>query len=225
MLVPQLLEQEEQAGGEQEREAVQVEEVRAPCRRLVLGHGRNDRDVLLGVRRVPQRVEAACPRRDVASVRERHERRERCERQDRDARAHQHLELRGRHVPPHGFRERNQLQQAKHAERGHVLGRTHGLEPDKGDLHASERSDRVERRVRHVQPLAKAAHEDEHQGVQRDHVGDKHVATPRGNHVKVRERCEHAKEHAAVAHRAHPQIEREQQQKDGDGLVIVRACD
>ena len=53
---------------EHEDEDLQVEVEGAPRRWLVLRHGRDDRDVVLRVRRVEQRVEAAGPRRDLCAT-------------------------------------------------------------------------------------------------------------------------------------------------------------
>lgn len=65
--VGQLAEAEVETGGEEEHEAVQVEEERGPRGRLVLGDGRDDGDVVLGVGGVKERVEPAGPGRNVCS--------------------------------------------------------------------------------------------------------------------------------------------------------------
>lgn len=59
-----------------------------------------------------------------------------------------------------------------------MLAGSHGKEADKGHLHAGESADGVEGAVRDVEAGAEAAHEDEHEGVEGDHVGDEYVATP-----------------------------------------------
>ena len=55
---------------EEEDEHLQVEVERAPGGGLMLRHGRDDGNVILGVARVEQRVETTSPRRDfyTASV-------------------------------------------------------------------------------------------------------------------------------------------------------------
>jgi len=102
-----------------------------------------------------------------------------------------------------------------------VLGRPHGLESDEGDLHTCERADRIERRVGDIQTLGEAAHEHEHECMERDHVGDEHVSTPGSDHVKVEEGGKSAKEHGAITHSTHPQVERKEEEENRDGLVVV----
>lgn len=51
--------------GEHEDQQLQVKVVRGPGGGLVLGHGGDDGDVVLGVGRVQERVEAAGPRRNL----------------------------------------------------------------------------------------------------------------------------------------------------------------
>ena len=65
-LVVDLLDDEPQSGGKDADEDMQIKEEGHPCCGLVLRHGRDDRDVNLGVARVPQRVEASAPGGDVA---------------------------------------------------------------------------------------------------------------------------------------------------------------
>lgn len=69
--VGELGEAEVESGREEEDQDLQVEVERRPRRRLVLGDRRDDRDVVLGVARVQQRVEAAGPRGHLACGRER----------------------------------------------------------------------------------------------------------------------------------------------------------
>ena len=68
VLVAQRAKAHEDARGEEEDEHLLVHEERRPGGRLVLGHGRDDGDVLLRVAGVPEGVEAARPRGDPALV-------------------------------------------------------------------------------------------------------------------------------------------------------------
>ena len=58
-----------------------------------------------------------------------------------------------------------------------MFARAHWLEADERHLHAGQGTDRVPRRVRHIQTAAETAHEDQGQGVEGNHVGNEDVST------------------------------------------------
>lgn len=65
--IGKIAEAEIQAGGKQEDQAVQVEEIRSPSCRLMLRYGSNDGNVVLGVGGIEKGVEPAGPGRDVCA--------------------------------------------------------------------------------------------------------------------------------------------------------------
>lgn len=61
MLILQVAEAHVDTGGEEPDQEVQIEEECRPSGRLVLRHGRNDRNMNLGIACIPQGVKAAAP--------------------------------------------------------------------------------------------------------------------------------------------------------------------
>ena len=61
--------------------------------------------------------------------------------------------------------------------------------------------------------------------MQWDQVGDEDVASPRGHHVAVEQRAERAPECGAELDGFNPEIEREDQEKNGDSFVVVGSRD
>lgn len=102
-----------------------------------------------------------------------------------------------------------------------MFTRRHGLETDKGDLHAGQRANRIPRRVCDVEAATEAAHQDQDQSVQRDHVGDEYISTPGSHHVEIEHSCEGSEEGAAELEGFDPAEEGEHEQENSDGLVIV----
>ena len=180
--------------------------------------------MLFRVRRVPKRVESTGPRRHVSSVGEGDERTEREGGDSDDKRNEQQLKLFAGHVRSDEFDERDKLKKTKHTERGHVLAGADRLETHERDLHGGEGAESIEARVRHVKARAESSHEDQHEHVQRDHVGDKNVATPGSNHVKVEQGSCNTPQRGAILERLDPKVEGHHEQKDGDGFIIVRSC-
>ena len=72
-LVIDLLDTEPHTSRENTNENVQVEEKRRPGSRLMLTDTSDDRNVNLGIAGVPERVEAATPRGDIARIGERND--------------------------------------------------------------------------------------------------------------------------------------------------------
>jgi hypothetical protein len=51
------------------------------------------------------------------------------------------------------------------------------LETNKGNLHTRKRTNCIPRRVSHIKSAGEPTHEDQDQGVKRDHVRDERVST------------------------------------------------
>lgn len=98
-----------------------------------------------------------------------------------------------------------------------------GKETNKGDLHARERAESVPGGVADVESGAVPSHADQDKGVQRQQVGDEDVASPRRNHVSVEEGSQSTPGDGAQLQTLDPQEEGEDQQEDGNGLVVVTA--
>lgn len=60
---------------------------------------------------------------------------------------------------------------------GHMFAGLDGLKTNERDLHTRERTDGVPRRVSHVKSTGEPAHDDQDEGVKRDHVGNEGVST------------------------------------------------
>ena len=61
--------------------------------------------------------------------------------------------------------------------------------------------------------------------MERDHVRDKGVATPGGDHVKVEEGSDGTEKGATLLEGLDPSEKGEHEQEDGNGFVVVRAGD
>ena len=79
---------------------------------------------------------------------------------------------------------------------------------DDGDLHGANRADDEEERVRLVHAWREAPAEQQHCGVEPNHVDDKGVAAPCGNHVHIGEASQGADgPRTGIAQRAGPHVE------------------
>ena len=105
-----------------------------------LRDGSDDRYVYLGVARVPERVEAAGPGRDVAKVGEQHDAREHGRRHRHERHEEQRVHLPPRHTVrarTHERERRVRLHQQERADRRHVLAGAHRLEAHERHLQAN----------------------------------------------------------------------------------------
>ena len=127
-LVVDVLDDVPQANGERQHQDVQVEEEREPRGRLVLRNGCDDRNVDLGVARVPQRVEAARPGSDDSGVGQQHHHAE----DDSGGAQHCHSEhvaqLGRRHSRLEVSQHSHRVQERENSQGGHVFTGSHRLE-------------------------------------------------------------------------------------------------
>jgi hypothetical protein len=106
-----------------------------------------------------------------------------------------------------------------------VLATPDGQETNEWNLHAGQRSEGVPSRVADVQPGAESTHADQDEGVQRQQVCDEDVSTPCADHVSVEERSQATPHNASNLDGLDPEVEGEDQEEDGNGLVVVAAGD
>lgn len=106
-----------------------------------------------------------------------------------------------------------------------MLATPDGQETDKGNLHARQCSQSVPSGVADVQPRAETSHADQNEGMQRQQVGDEDVSTPSANHVSVEQGSQASPHNASDLDGLDPEVEGEDKQEDGNGLVIVTAGD
>ena len=110
-----------------------------------------------------------------------------------------------------------------HTKSRHVLARLDWQESDKRNLHARQSAQSIPSRVRNVETVAETTHADEDEGVDGEQASNKGIATPGSHHVTVVESAESAPEHGTLLERLDPEVEGEDKQEDGNGLVIVAA--
>jgi hypothetical protein len=189
----------------------------------MLRHGCDDGDVNLGVSGVPERVETSSPGRDDSRHGQKHQAADADDEDEENERAEQRLELLSWELCAHPVDECDELEQAEHTQCRHVLATADGQEANEGDLHTCERTECIPRSVADVEPRAVPAHADQDESVQRQQVGDEDVSTPGRDHVSVEQRSHCAPEHGAELDRLDPQVEGEDEQEDGNGLVVVAA--
>ena len=106
-----------------------------------------------------------------------------------------------------------------------MLATPDGQETNERNLHASQRSKSVPSGVADVQPRAETAHANQHEGVQRQQVGNENVSTPCADHVSVEESREASPHNASDLDGLDPQVEGEDQEENGDSFVVVAASD
>lgn len=106
-----------------------------------------------------------------------------------------------------------------------MFTRSYGKEPDERYLHRRQRSNHIPRRIRDINLVIKPSHQDEHKRMQRDHVGDKDVTAPGGDHPAVKDGGEHTVESGTLLDGADPEVECVHEEEDGDGFVVIRASD
>ncbi|KAH3673948.1 hypothetical protein OGATHE_001928 [Ogataea polymorpha] len=119
--------------------------------------------------------------------------------------------------------KKHQLQQPKHAKSSHVVVGSDRQEANKRNLHRHQRSQGIPGAIRGVDLIVKTAHQKQNKHVQWNDVGDKHIATPSTDHVEVEHCGQSTVENRPCVDRLHPQEKGHEQQRDGNGLVIVRA--
>ena len=106
-----------------------------------------------------------------------------------------------------------------------MLRCTHGLKADERHLHRGESTNRVPAGVGDIEPRRKAAHEDKHEGVERDHICNEDVSSPRRDHVEVEDGSDGAIERRTMLHGTDPAPEGEHEEEDGDGFVVIGSGD
>lgn len=94
-------------------------------------------------------------------------------------------------------------------------------EADERNLHAGKRAERIPRTVANIETRAVTTHADQYECVQGKQVGDEDVTAPCRHHVSVEKRSQCAPEDGSVLDCLDPEIEGEDQQKDGNGLVVI----
>jgi hypothetical protein len=105
-----------------------------------------------------------------------------------------------------------------------VVTVANGQEADKGNLHTGKRSKRIPGRVADVQTRAVSAHAQQDKDVQGEQVGDEDITTPGRDHVSVEQGGKGTPHDRTLLDTLDPEIEGEDEQEDGNGLVVVTAC-
>jgi len=176
---------------------------------------------LLGVASVPERVEPTSPGSNPPFHRQDDNPSESDNPNPDQSGPQEEPELFRGNVRANQLGEGDQLQQPKYAQGGHMLRCPHGLKADERHLHRGEGTNRVPAGVGDIEPGRKAAHEDEHKGVQRDHIGNEDVSSPRCDHIEVEDGGNGAVECRTLLHGTDPGPECEHEEEDSDRLVVV----
>mmetsp|Transcript_41469 Transcript_41469/g.71933 ORF Transcript_41469/g.71933 Transcript_41469/m.71933 type:complete len:461 (-) Transcript_41469:228-1610(-) len=222
--VSDVTEQREETHGREGHEDVEIEEERGPGGWLMLRHRGNDGEVLGGVGRVKQGQRAARPL-DLAHHLQGNEakghRRHEQERQGGEQRA----DDLGVHDGEQIGHKRIYLNGCEDSMRRCALGLVDHVKSHKRHGHGHQRAQRVEHRVGDVEARGIATTDNHNHREDGDNVDNKHIPTPRGDHVIVRQGAHAGPHHRAGMHGFHPQVEGENQRKDGHTFVIVRTTD
>lgn len=112
-----------------------------------------------------------------------------------------------------------------HTESSHVVTAANGQETNKRNLHARQSPEGIPRRVADIQTRAVAAHADKHKNVQRNQVGNKNISTPCRHHVAVEQGSQRPPHDGSILDCLDPEVEGEDQEEDGDSLIIVTSGD
>lgn len=98
-------------------------------------------------------------------------------------------------------------------------------ETDKWNLHSGNCTESIPGGIRNIKSAAVSAHADQDERVERHQTSDEGVTTPRGDHVSVEESAQRTPHDGAQLEGLDPQVEGEDQEEDGNCLVIVRTGD
>lgn len=96
-------------------------------------------------------------------------------------------------------------------------------EVDEGNLHSAQQSDNVPGGVCNVDPTAISSSQAKDKSVQGDQVGNEGIATPGSGHPVVEESAQRSPHHRSLLDGLDPEEEGEDQQEDGNGLIIITA--
>ena len=139
----------------------------------------DDRYVYLGIVRVPQRVEPAGPRRDVARIGEKdHDGEDEGANEDHQAEEQLFQISSAWQLRVEIVAERVRLQKREDTCGEHVFTRANRLKADEWDLHGQNQAQNEEDRVGHVQTQRVPAKDDQHEHVHRNEIDDEDIATP-----------------------------------------------
>lgn len=106
-----------------------------------------------------------------------------------------------------------------------MLATANRQESDKGNLHTRKRAERIPRSITDIKPRAIATHADQNESVQGQQIRNEDISSPCRHHVSVEERRQSTPEHGSILDGLDPKEEGEDQQEDGNSLVIVASCD
>ena len=102
-----------------------------------------------------------------------------------------------------------------------MVAASHRQEPNEGNLHTSKRAQSIPGSIADIQPRAEPSHANQYERMQRQQVRDEDISTPRADHVSVKQRAKSSPHHTAFFYCLDPQIEREDEQEDGDCLIVI----
>jgi hypothetical protein len=117
----------------------------------------------------------------------------------------------------------NARQMEGHTESRHVLATPDRQEADKRNLHTGQCTKSKPRGVADIKPGRVTAHEDQHQGMQGQQIGDEDIASPSRNHVAIKECRQGTPSDGTFLDSLDPEIEGEDEKEDGNGFVIIAA--
>ena len=126
---------------------MKIEKERGPRGRLMLADTGNDRNVNLGIARIPERVETAGPWSNVAGVGQEDDAGKDQAGSADDGNEEELAELALGQLALHISDESVRLQKSKRSSCGHVLAGSNGLESNERDLHGHDGAKYVEYRV------------------------------------------------------------------------------
>lgn len=98
-------------------------------------------------------------------------------------------------------------------------------EADKRNLHRGQCTQRIPAIVRDIQSRRIASHTYQRESMERNHIGDEHIATPRRDHVTVKESGQRPPEDGPILDRLNPQIKSKDEQKDRNSFIVVAPGD
>lgn len=104
-----------------------------------------------------------------------------------------------------------------------MLARANGQEVDEWDLHGSQHTDGIPSGVCDIESVAVSSRDAENNTMQGDKVSYEGIATPGGRHPVVEESTQASPQNGALLDSSDPEEVGEDQEENGDGLIIVAA--
>lgn len=189
----------------------------------MLRDGCNDWNVNLRISGIPERIETSSPWSNDSRNGQQDKSSKSNDEDRQDETSQKGSKLLAWNARSNELDEANELQKSEDTKGRHMLATANWQKTDERNLHAGQRAECVPTAVADVESRAVSSHADQDKDVERDQVGDENVSAPSRNHVAVEQGTQCTPECGSELHSLDPQIERKDEQENGNGLIVIAA--